>query len=215
MSPFEPPVDAAGSVVTREPQKKLRRFAWLGGVGLLALILFGRALGAGVIFVLLLLAAGAIALFFRDSVAAALGWHPPVIELERTPQHLGSTARVAYRRKARRPVDVSDCSVECRLYCEEKVTYTRGTDTVTDKKTIFEERTSSAGEGTADGFAADLSIHLTANAGGPTIALAHNEVHWFLEITVRGPRLPRDKHSFELFVAPVLDPTLRARVQDT
>lgn len=208
-------MNAPASTVVRQPRGKLRRFAWIGGVAALALVLFGRALGAGVIVLIVALAAGAVTLFFRDSVAAALRWHPPVIELGQTPQRLGSTARIGYRRKARRPVDVSECNVECRLYCEEEVTYTRGTDTVTDKKTIYEERTSSAGQGTPDGFAADLAIHITANAGGPTIALAHNEVHWYLEITVRGARLPRDKHSFELFVGPVLDPGLRARVQDT
>lgn len=212
MSPFEPPVNT----VVRDPENTLKRHAARAFVflpiGVLAIAIFagfGVGLLVGVVAVMLL------GLFAKDAVQAALRWHPPQLEVAAGAIPLGGVAHVTYRRRPRRPTDVSDCVVDCRLYCREQVTYQRGTDTVTDSKDVFEARTQGTGGGTAEGLVAVLELDIEPTAGGPTLDLEHNEVHWFVEISVSGPRLPKDSHLFELKVGPVLAGPLRARIQDS
>lgn len=163
---------------------------------------------------------GLIALMFvfvlaKDSLAAALRWNRPALEIASTPYALGSAPTVVYRRKPKRVVDISSCTIECQLVCEEEVTYTQGTDRTTDSRRVYESNTVGTGEGTADGLVAQVVLDISANLGSPSFSLPSNKVSWYAEVSVSGSRLPRDSHRFLIDVAAVLDPRHRVQVQDT
>lgn len=212
MTSFEPP----SGTVLRDPDSTIGRRTMrvlvmlpLGALFLAIFIGFGPALVIG------LLALAVLGLLSKDALQAALRWHPPQIEVASTAYPLGAAPTIIYRRKPKRPTDVSDCAVVCRLYCQERVVYTRGTDTTTETNDVFEAVTHGTGEGTADGLVAPIDIQISAHAGGPSLELSHNQVRWFVEIRVRGARLPKDSHTFALQVAPQLDANHRVGVQDS
>ena len=212
MSPLEPP----SSMVLRDPESNLNKritrlliTVMLGTIFLAIFVDFGPALLIGIA------ALAVVAMTNKEALLAHLRWHPPQLEVSSVPYELGATPMVTYRRKPKRPTDVSECAVECRLYCQEQVTYSNGSDTTTDSNTVFEDTTLATGEGTADGLVAVVELHLPVHAGAPSLELSNNQVLWFVEVGVRGPRLPSDSHSFAISVAPRLDPRLRGRVQDS
>lgn len=212
MSPLEPPT----STVLRDPESNLNKrimrlliAVTLGALFLAILTGFVPALLIGVV------ALAIVGMLNKEALLAHMRWHPPQLEISASPYDLGASPSVTYRRKPKRPTDVSDCTIECRLYCQERVTYTSGSDTTTDSKTVFEDTRLATGEGTADGVIAVVDLHLPVHAGGPSIELPSNQVRWFVEVRVRGPRLPADSHSFAISVAPRLDRSLWGAVQDS
>ena len=184
--------------------------AVLGGGFFVALVT-----GAAVAVVLGIVALAVAFLVMQDSIRAAVGWHRPQLQVASQPYALGSVAVVTYHRRPRRVTDVADFAVECEVICQEAATYTNGSDTTTDTRDVYRQQCNGHGEGTATGLLAEVEVPISAYLGAPTMNLPDNRIRWFVEIQVRGQRLPKDTHKFEIHVVPVLDPSLRHPVQDT
>lgn len=203
-------------VLVREPD---------GGLGKhITSVMFGAPLGIAILAVgtrsVWVIVVGAVfsallAVIAQDTLRAALGWNQPVIEISRFGYALGSTPTITYRRRPKRVLDISSCRVDCRLVCQERATYTHGSDTSTETRDVYESRSSGSGEGSATGLIATVDLDISAHRGVASFKLPNNEVRWFAEITISGPRLPKDSHTFVIDVAPRLDPRYRAPVQDT
>jgi hypothetical protein len=205
---------APGSVL-RDPEGSLgKRVAVVLVVVPVGVLFLALILGPLWAIAVGLLVIGLLVLIGIDALSAVLGWHPPHLEVTSIPYQLGSTPTVVYHRKSKRRIDVSSCEIECRLICQERATYSNGTDTSTDTRKVFEEDCGGQGEGTAEGLVARLDLTISAHAGAPSFDLGNNEVRWFVEIRADGPRLPRDTHKFQIDVGPSLDPSYR-RAQDS
>lgn len=200
----------------REPSGSLGRRI-LGALFIVpvGVVVLGLIVGFGPAIVVGLVVLGVLALVAQDSLRAALGWNEPVIEIVTGGYALGSMPTITYRRKPKRVVDISACRVECRLVCEERATYTNGSDTTTVTRDVYENRTSGEGEGSADGLSATVQLDISAHRGAPSFKLPSNEVRWFAEMGISGPLLPKDSHTFVIDVAPRLDPRHRVQVQDS
>lgn len=212
MSSYEPPTT---SVTLQPDSSSTGRIAKIGAIVLAGLVVCGLVVDPGAALAIAIVAVVLAVLFARDEVRALLAWHGPTLDIAGRGLALGSTTRLVYNRRPRRVLDIADCVLQCRLYCRERVTYTRGTTTHTDSHTVFERHTQGSGHGTADGLLGEVDLYIDPTAGGPTLLLAHNEVQWFVEISVSGSHLPKDSHTFELPVLPVLDPHLRPGLQDS
>ena len=204
-----------GSVV-REPEGSLgRRVALAGVLAVVPIIVAIGFLGLWATVVLAIVAVVLLGLVAKDSLLASVRWNRPSVQVEAVPYALGSIAPIIYRRQPKRVRDISSCTVECLLVCEERVTYRQGTDTRTDSRRVYENTSTAVGQGTADGLVAEIDLNISAHMGAPSFTMPNNEVVWFVEIRVAGTGLPRDSHRFVIDVAPVLDLSYRAGVQDT
>lgn len=206
---------SAPGLVLRDPESSLgKRVAGALVVVPAGVLFLGLIIGPQWAIAVGLLVIGVAVFVGIDSLRAVFGWHPPQLEVTSIPYQLGSTPTVVYHRRSKRRVDVSSCIIECRLICEERATYTQGSDTATATRNVFEEDCRGDGEGTADGFVARLDLTISASAGAPSFDLGNNEVWWFVETRADGARLPKDTHKFKIDVGPSLDPIYR-RVQDS
>ena len=202
--------------VLRDPIGSLgKRLLGFGISAPITVVLSVAFFGVRWTIVLALVAGGLLAMIAKDSLLASLRWNRPTMQLSSTPYPLGSVPIVVYRRTPKRVLDIASCTVECLLVCEERATYTRGTDTTTDTRRVYESQSSGVGEGTAEGLVAEIELNVSAHMGAPSLKLPSNEVVWFVEVGISGPQLPRDTHRFIIDVAAVLDPTYRAGVQDS
>lgn len=181
-------------------------FVWL-----FLIAFFGIVLAAIPVLVMVAL----FVLVSKNSLLAMMRWNQPTLEISSTSYAIGSTPTIVYSRKSKRVVDIVSCSVECLLVCEERVTYTQGTDTTSVARRVYESETVSPGQGTAEGLVAVIELDISANRGSPSFKLRNNEVRWFLTVSASGPLLPRDSHTFPIEVALVLDVRHRAGLQDT
>lgn len=211
-----PSVAEPPGTVDREPESSLgkRIASMLFGVPFAAIFL-SFFVGVQVAIALGVVAVATVAVLSRDSLQAAVNWNPPVIQVASQGYALGSTPTITYRRKPKRVRDISNCQVECRLVCQERVTYRQGSETKTETRDMYESIITNAGEGAASGLVATLDLDISAHLGAPTFDLSSNEVRWFVEVAVSGPGLPKDSHTFVIDVAASLDPRYRMRVQDT
>ena len=210
-SPTLPP-----GFVLIEPKQHLGRRAAAVLLAVLGGGLFVALFAGFVVAVVLgIIALGLAFLIGQDAIRAVFGWHRPQLQVASQPYALGSVAVVTYHRRPRRVTDVADFAVECEIVCQEAATYTNGSDTTTDTRDVYRQRCDGRGEGTATGLVAEAEVPISAYLGGPTMHLPDNRIRWFVEIQVRGQRLPKDTHTFEIQVAPVLDPSLRLGLQDT
>lgn len=208
-----------------EPQPRsttLEPSGVVAGLGVAALILVPGVLVAALIFlgwtgvVLVLVLGVPVALFFFiDDIKAAVSWRRPTLELPAPTFELGSTTTAHYRRTSKRARDVERCIVDCTVSCRETVRYRRGTDTETERKTVYSRVFTASGYGTAQGLEAEVIIEIPTRLGAPSFQLPNNEVEWFIETQIRGPGLPKDDHRFEIEVVPVLNHAVPRRVQDT
>jgi len=208
--------ESISNPIRRDPDNSVNRKLWpyllAGGVFIFAVVTAGSS---GLIIIPILLVIGAI--LQRDQLQAAVRWHPPQLETERTLYPLGSLPTVIYHRKFRNKViDLSSCRINCRLVCEERATYRQGSSTRTDTEIVFDRDFEATAEGTSDGLIAQVPIEIPAFAGAPSFDLGSNKVHWFLETTLRGAKAaPRDTNVFVIDVGPVIDDRFRPQVQDS
>lgn len=210
LSPLPP------GTVARQPVSSLGKRLLGFGIAAPVLGLLSLAfVGVTGTLILAVVAVVLVTMIAKDSLVASLRWNRPTLQISSAPYALGSAPVLVYRRKPKRVMDISSCTVSCHLVCEERATYTQGTDTTTDTRRVYERQSSGAGEGTAEGLVAEIELHISAQQGAPSLKLPHNEVVWFAEISISGQRLPRDSHRFIIDVAPVLDPSYRVGVQDT
>ena len=151
------------------------------------------------------------------SIRARWRWHSPELIVADRALALGSQTAITYRRKPRRVTDIGTCGIRAQLLCEESATYSRGTDSTTVTATVYQQSHTGEGAGTAEGLEATVVVPIPVYAGAPTQSFEHNQISWFLEIEVRGDRLPTDVHRFEIAVSAQLDERLGqpAPVQDT
>lgn len=157
---------------------------------------------------------GVLAVFAAPSFMAAFSWREATLELPSAGIALGSSPTLTYRRSSRRPRDVADFAVECKVVCRERVEYQRGTDTEVETATVFEQVFTGHGSGTADGLEGTVQILVPIAAGAPSFELRHNSVTWWLETSVAGAGLPSDDQRFPMTVSAALDPDVRNQVGD-
>ena len=206
--------------------------AILGGAGVIfGLVVAGFAPTTG----LVLMAAGLLValspLLFRvDAVAERFtGWTAPVLEITPWPLRLGSPATVVYRRRPLRAGVLNTLAggptVEVALVCQELVRYTVGSSTRTDTNEVARLRASTPAEvvgadtlagkigptgvavGSGAGPAVEAVFQLTipVDLGGPTLALTHNRIDWWLETQLGAPFGKRTSAKVELIVPGAID----------
>jgi len=180
-------------------------------VVLAALIFAGWAVAVVIVAVAL----AGLFLFAFDDIQSSLSWQPARLEVPHAAFELGSAPVVKYLRDSKRARDVGSCRVDCTLECRESVRYRQGTDTKTERTTVFTKTFTASGRGTAKGIEAEIEIGIPADRGAPSFDLPNNEVEWFLKTEVHGERLPKDDQRFTVQVVPVLQAVGRSRVQDT
>ncbi len=182
----------------------------VGVIGLFVTVSIGGVLGP-------LLVVGALAVIvvtLSPSLTAAFGWEAAKVELPTTALTLGSSPTVTYRRRARRPPPAAEFGIQCKVVCQERVEYRRGTDTEVDTATVFEQSYTGRGTSTGDGLEGTVKILIPVAAGAPTFDLGDNAVRWWLETTVDGAGLPSDRQRFPITVSAALDPDVRNQIGD-
>jgi hypothetical protein len=216
-SPIPPRPSSAIEIKARSPIQRLgpAGFGAVAALVCIALIIGGIAGRLGLAVVVIVVAAAVASAFFASSILAGFAWYSATIELPVTPLPLGSSLSVIYRRRSRRPRDVADCVVGCRVVCEERVEYRRGTDTEVERSRVYEQTYTGPGTGTPNGLEAVVQIEVPAWTGAPSFDLGRNSVEWFILTTVDGQDLPNDEQRFPISVAPVLDLAIRNEVGDT
>ena len=135
-------------------------------------------------------------------------WHPGELVIPSKGFALGGTYTVTYRRRPRKVADIPDTEIELTLECQEKATYSVGTETRTETETVVKRTLTSTGSSTPNGFEASFPIEIPSDAGGPTLQLLHNRINW--EFRVRadqsGP-LPTRTDTFPFVVMSTLATT--------
>lgn len=207
-----PPVPAPGHLIRQSQNSNRLRLPF---VALVVIVLLALALVSTFFAVIAVLVAAAFVLFRFQFLVASFGWHDPELAIESDFFDLGSQPVVTYTRRSRRPTDIGTCPVETLVTCTERVRYTQGTDTRTASRVVFEDRGQGEGHGTAEGLEAELVLNISAYDGAPTMDVPDNEITWRLEVWTEQEGLPKDKHSFEIKVQPVLDRRLQTRKQDS
>ena len=184
-------------------------------LAVVAAVMLVSFVGPWIALVVLVIAGAAMVLLFRRSVMAAFGWHAPELVLPAASLQLGSNVAVVYRRRPRAIRDLPRAKANFTVVCEERATYQRGTDTVTDVSKVVEQRFSAEGEGKPNGFEVATILPIPYNAGAPTMDLGDNEIRWYILATLQGPGLPKDERRFDIQVGPTLDPALGNELGDT
>lgn len=176
----------------------------------MALLFFGWQ---GAIFVLVV---GTIVLLVigYETIKASFDWRQARLEVPKAVFDLGERPTVRYLRDSKKPRDIGNCVVECKLWCRETVTYRQGTDTETERTTVFSSTFQAPGLGTAEGLQADIEIEIPLTKGSPSFELENNRVEWFIDTAVNGEGLPKDDQRFEVQVVPVLHQA-PSRLQDS
>lgn len=162
------------------------------------------------------IAIAVVALGLAVLMASALEtrrWNPLELHFPIWPLPLGSTSSVEIVRTAKRPPPDAQVQVEAQVSCEERATYTVGTDTRTDTETVYDETSTTSGQLQGGVFRTVLELHIPADHGAPSFDLGNNEVRWELELHVDQLSRIMTKMTFELEVAAVLDTGLR-NIQD-
>lgn len=180
-------------------------------VVLVALIFGGWQLALFVVIIAVI----AALVFLLEDIKAAFVWRQARLDIPQALFELGATPVVTYRRDSKRVRDVGSCVVDFTLLCRETVTYRQGTDTKTERTTVFSKKFSASGEGTASGVAASVEIEIPVDRGAPSFKLSSNKVEWFIDTEVHGEGLPKDDQRFDIEVAPVLQRAQPGRVQDS
>lgn len=210
-------MQGSGRPITLEPQGVGAKLTQNAGAPIvfpifafMALIFFGWR----VLVFLLIIGAAALLVFGFERIKAAFDWHQPRLEIPHAVFELGATPTVRYLRDSKKPRDIGNCVVECKLWCRETVTYRQGTDTERDRTTVFSATFQSPGVATAKGLEADIEIEIPLTKGSPSFALDNNIVEWFIDTIVKGESLPKDDYRFNVQIVPVLHQA-PSRVQDS
>jgi len=171
--------------------------------------------GGSFLGVVLIIGAIVVAGFgLAPSIQAAFGWQAATLTLSANPVELGSSPVATYRRPARKSRDVPDCIVSCRVVCEERVEYRRGTDTEVETARVYQQTFTGPGVGTPQGLEATVHLEVPAWTGAPSFDLGRNSVRWYVLTAVEGPGLPTDEQHFPVLVTPALHPDVRNQVGD-
>lgn len=170
-------------------------------VSIIALLtIFAIARGSWV-FTLIFLSVGTlVAAFFAPRFAVFMRWHPAELHIDSYPMPLGAPVKATYVHRSKKgPPQDASTSLQVRLTCEERATYTVGTETRTDKETVSEQVWSVNGAIRAGVFMADGELTVPLDQGVPTFKTDNNEVRWKLSVTPEEP-LPSHDVTFILNV---------------
>jgi len=145
----------------------------------------------------------------RYKIGAKLGFLPAELIFFHYPPKVGDNERITFRRRLKQNFwtnlfKIRDFPANSRLkislICMERVTYTKGTDTVTDVATAYENvifsKTLIAGDREVIGhFDLEIPAHLS-----PSFEGKNNQIRWILEIEENYPGLIDLKMTYLTFV---------------
>jgi hypothetical protein len=182
-----------------KPQQSHSVAGWIVG-GFFLIIFSWFFLIVGIIFL-------AVALLYRPTrryLRAFFLLQPGELIFSHYPLHLGQDDRVTFRRRLKGDRKFpQNGTVTVRLLCVERVSYTKGTDQVTETALITEKtlRQQSVFSGSKDmvcHFDLDLPAHLP-----PSFEGKNNQIRWVIVVSQNLPQIAEDIESnFTLFVDP-------------
>ncbi len=85
------------------------------------------------------------------------------------------------------------------------VRYSVGSESRTDRATVYRQQATATGEVTADGFEATFDMAIPVDAGAPSLDLGSNDITWHIEAEIPGKGYPGGTRQATVVVVPVLD----------
>ncbi|MFM1841714.1 MAG: hypothetical protein RLZZ490_447 [Cyanobacteriota bacterium] len=146
---------------------------------------------------------------FRFGIGTRFGLAPVEIIFSHYPLRVGEDDRLAFRRQLRanfwtRWFNIHQFPDQGRLsvslICGERVTYTQGTDTITEVATIYEEQIYSRSLMGGDRqVIAYFTLHIPAHLP-PAFEGKHNQIRWLLKIEENYPQVIAQQVTYFTFV---------------
>ena len=141
----------------------------------------------------------------RDEMGAKQGFLPAELIFSHYPLKVGENDRVTFRRRLKQNFWTNlfkvhhfpaNSHLRVSLICMERVTYTKGTDTVTDVATahenvIFSKTLISGDSEVIAHFDLEIPAHLS-----PSFEGKHNQIRWILELEESYPSLLEQKMTY-------------------
>ena len=177
---------------------------------------FGVSLASGglvgAVFLLLLLLAVVV---LCVGIYERRHWGPVTISFPEWPLRLGHTYTPMVEREAKTRSRERSLAFSGELTCHEVVSFDVGDDTNRERRYVHRAAIAARGELVNNRFTGAIPVHIPIDAGGPTMALDHNEIIWRLELDLTSLS-PFARHLiFELQVGPVVGPETTPRpIQD-
>ncbi len=149
---------------------------------------------------------GLVVLAFRlPSFLQYRKWRTPEFHIDRWPLELGGRPTITYRLRPKRPSNLPPAPVELSISCTEVVRYSVGSESRTDRATVYRQQATATGEVTADGFEATFDMAIPVDAGAPSLDLGSNDITWHIEAEITGKGYPGGTRQATVVVVPVLD----------
>ncbi len=166
--------------------------AIVGGATLLGLIIAG---------------VGAVAFaFILPPLLKQRKWHTPEFQFPHLPLMIGGRVGMTYRLRPKNSgTAVPSAPVTLTVECVEEVKYRQGSNTRTDRATVYQRRYELNGGPGVDGFEATADLEIPIDAGAPTLNLSHNDITWRVEAKIDSKTMPGSTRQVHVRVAPYLD----------
>lgn len=176
------------------------------GIGLLVFAaIFAFGAGSAFVAIVLLGLGAALGLFVVPRVIASNRWEAAQLTIDRYPLQLGDEVPIRFHQRShgqKVPPD-QEGPTQFRLTCIERATYTVGTDTRTESRTVVDLVWGVPGSLVAGTYIADGVLRVPIDRGAPSFKCSHNKVEW--ELTVDTPEpLPSFTRKFDVVVAPTI-----------
>ncbi len=195
-----------GQPAVIEAEGRVARALFTVLAGAMTLIGLATLLATRAVFPLILTAVGLVVLvFLLPRFLEFRRWHTPEFHIDRWPLELGGQSTIVYRLRPKQQPSLQPAPVELAIECAEEVRYTVGTDTRTDRATVYRHEATATGEVTASGFEATFRLAIPLDAGAPTLDLGSNDITWRIEAEIRGKGYPKNTRRARLLVVPTLD----------
>jgi len=195
-----------GQPVVLEAEGRVARAVFTVLAGAMVLVGLVLLVATRAVFPLIISAVGlGLLVFLLPGFIESRKWQTPEFHIDRWPLELGGQPTITYRLRPKHQPSLQPAPVELTIECTEEVRYSVGTDTRTDRATVYQHRATATGEVTAAGFEATFLIAIPLDAGAPTLDLGSNDITWRVEAEIRGKGYPRDTRRATLLVVPVLD----------